>query len=90
MTLKSVQQECINQHDFCKIDVRDYHSSYRNPFDNVTKNIPLSYLSRTTKEEVVCDKDIIVIAESKLAAVMATRILKRRTKRFIYYTLRKH
>ncbi|WLD92444.1 rhodanese-like domain-containing protein [Alkalihalobacillus sp. AL-G] len=85
MKLKSVQQDCIDQHDFCMIDVRDYNLAYRNPFNSVSRNIPLSYLQRTTKEEEVCDKDIVIIAESKLAAAKAARILKRRTKRFIYY-----
>lgn len=83
--LKTIRQECINQDDYCMIDVRDYHFAYRNPYTVGTKNIPLSYLSRASREEEVCDKDIVVIAESRLAAVMAARILKRRTKRFIYY-----
>ncbi|MGP4081993.1 rhodanese-like domain-containing protein [Pseudalkalibacillus sp. R45] len=85
MKLKTFQQEAVDQNDFCMIDVRDYQSSYRNPFPIMTKNIPLSYLSRTTKEEEICDRDIVVIAESKYVAAMAARILKRKTDRFIYY-----
>ncbi|WP_261130694.1 rhodanese-like domain-containing protein [Bacillus sp. Marseille-Q3570] len=85
MKLKTFQQEAVDHDEYCMIDVRDYQSSYRNPFPIMTKNIPLSYLSRTTKEEEICDRDIVVIAESKYVAAMAARILKRKTDRFIYY-----
>ncbi|MCF6138349.1 rhodanese-like domain-containing protein [Pseudalkalibacillus berkeleyi] len=83
MKLKTFEQEALGE--FCMIDIRDYQLSHRNPFNQTTKNIPLSYLPRTTKEEEICEHDIVVVAESKIAAAMAARILKKKTKKFIYY-----
>ncbi len=85
LKLKAFHQEAVDQSEYCMIDVRDYQSSHRNPFPFMTKNIPLSYLPRTTKEGEICDRDIVVIAESKYVAAMAARILKRKTDKFIYY-----
>jgi hypothetical protein len=83
MKLRTFEQDALGE--YCMIDIRDYQLSHRNPFHLTTKNIPLSYLPRTTKEEEICDQDIVVIAESKMAAAMAARILKKKTKKFIYY-----
>ncbi len=83
MKLRTLEQDALDE--YCMIDIRDYQLSHRNPFHVGTKNIPLSYLPRTSKEGEICDRDIVVIAESKIAAAMAARILKKKTKKFIYY-----
>lgn len=83
--MKPIQLDAIDDERFCLIDVRDFISYYRTPTDR-TKNIPLSYLSRTMKEEELCDKEIVVIGEDNKSVRLAARIINRHLKKQIYYS----
>ncbi|OEH92122.1 rhodanese-like domain-containing protein [Bacillus solimangrovi] len=82
--MKPIQKDKVEQGDYCLIDVRDFISYYRTP-TNESKNIPLSYLSRTMKEEELCDKDIVVIGDDNRSIRMAARIINKRIKKSVYY-----
>ncbi|WLR50293.1 rhodanese-like domain-containing protein [Bacillus tianshenii] len=82
--MKPIQQDAVDLERYCLIDVRDFVSYYRTPTDH-TKNIPLSYLPRTMKEEAVCDKEIVVVGDDNKSIRMAARIINKHMKKSIYY-----
>ncbi|WP_273851122.1 rhodanese-like domain-containing protein [Guptibacillus spartinae] len=82
--MKPIQLDRFDDDKYCLIDVRDYILSHRTPYEKA-KNIPLSYLGRQTKENEVCDKEIIVLAEDRKAARLAVKILMKQRKQPIYY-----
>lgn len=86
LKLKPVQPDMLEHSNghYCLIDIRDYIFSEKYPIYQA-KNIPLSYLERTVREQHLCENDIIVITDTKLAAIMATRIINKSFKKRIYY-----
>ncbi|WP_377888100.1 rhodanese-like domain-containing protein [Alkalihalobacillus sp. R86527] len=82
--LKPINVDPFDDDRYCLIDVRDYILSHRMPYEKA-KNIPLSYLGRQTRENDVCDKEIVVLAEDRKAARMAAKILLKQSKQPIYY-----
>ena len=82
--MKPINLDRFDDDKYCLIDVRDYILSHRMPYEKA-KNIPLSYLGRQTREEEVCDKDIVVLAEDRKAARLAVKILMKQRKQQIYY-----
>lgn len=82
--MKPINLDRFDDDKYCLIDVRDYILSHRMPYEKA-KNIPLSYLGRQTRENEVCDKEIVVLAEDRKAARLAVKILMKQRKQQIYY-----
>ncbi|TKD68002.1 rhodanese-like domain-containing protein [Pseudalkalibacillus hwajinpoensis] len=82
--MRPINLDRFDDDKYCLIDVRDYILSHRMPYEKA-KNIPLSYLGRQTRENEVCDKEIIVLAEDRKAARLAVKILMKQRKQPIYY-----
>ncbi|TDQ39057.1 hypothetical protein EV213_1083 [Aureibacillus halotolerans] len=84
--MKQLAFECADQSKYYVIDVRDFISFNKAP-SIVTKNIPLSYLPREMREEARCSKDIVVIADDLQTARSAVRIIKKRYKNKVFYSI---
>jgi hypothetical protein len=81
--VKPIEQGSVNTNDYCTIDIRDYNASYRMPIEEA-KNIPLSILHRSVAKEN-CDKNIVVVSDDTKGALIAARIIKKATKKPIFY-----
>lgn len=82
--LKRIEEDCVRQGDYCVIDVRDYILAHRQPHQKA-ENVPLCYLRRQVEEEGICMKNVVVVAEDRKAAKMATRILTKKSRQPVYY-----
>ena len=78
--VKPIAQNTIDLSKHCVIDIRDFITSHRSPI-TCAENIPLSYLSRTTREKKICNKDIVFVTDDRKAAGKAARIVSRRANR---------
>lgn len=88
VSVQGLKEGQIDQSKYCVIDIRDFIISNRTPVE-AAENIPLSYLGRKSKQQELCDKDILFISEDYKSAKLAARILRRSAKqhRGFYYTV---
>lgn len=75
--VKPISPNTIDLSKHCVIDIRDFITSHRSPI-TCGENIPLSYLSRTTREKGICHKDIVFVTDDRKAAGKAARIVSKR------------
>lgn len=86
--LTHAESDRLHNDDVCCIDVRDFITSHRDPVEKAV-NIPLAYLKRELKQKEDLwdkDKDILIVCDDRRTAVMASRMLTKKTQGTIYYT----
>lgn len=88
VTAKGVKHECADKlkenSDILLLDVRAYNISYKDPIEGAFE-LPVAYFIRSYEE--IPDRPIHIIASDEMEKNMAVRLLRKKGKNLISYSL---